>query len=140
MFDFSQPHVWMIGIGAAVLSVLIFRIDTRVEGLKKGALEYRDWCKELGLGFTADFLTNFAVGDKSGMIAGITQGINAMRDETQRMAVLQRVFQASARILWDWSPELREFIRREVLKLEAQAEAEKKTEATATKLESGSHA
>lgn len=135
MFDFAQPHVLLIGLGAFFIAVLIFRVDNRVEGLKKGALEYRDAAQSLGLTFIADFLRNFAVGDKSGMIAGMAQGINALRDEDQRVATVRRVFKASAQILWDKSPELRRFVREELLKLESQEDAEKKAQAGIHKLE-----
>lgn len=110
MFDFTNPMVLVVGIVFVVLGVIVFKLDTRMEGAKRTAIEYRDWCTKMGLDFTAEFLTAFAVGDKSGMISGMRQGIAAMRDEDQRIAVVRKVAHASMQILYEWSPETKRFI------------------------------
>lgn len=120
MFDFANPMSLLFLAGGFILVVLIFRADTKVEGLRSAAIELSQECDKLGLTFCTGFLHKFAIGDKSGMISSVVQGVNAMRDHDTRFDVYRRVFKAVTRTLWERDPEAREGIRNYLTDLEAE--------------------
>lgn len=105
MFDFTDPLTWGVGLAGAALVAIIWRVDTRLEGIKDHALELKEHADRLGLSFLSGFLKKFAIGDKSGMTTSVVQAVQTMRDPAQRLEVIRRVAQAATTLLMENSGE-----------------------------------
>lgn len=73
--------VWiLIAIALAGLVFLYYRIDDRREERRKRALDAAAQCREIGDDALADLLTNYAVGDKTGIAKQFLEMVNNLND------------------------------------------------------------
>lgn len=85
----SKPA--FVGLAAAAAGLggyLLVRGDSRVEGRRRNAVQLSRIASENGLPLTSQMLDAYAVGDYSGVIAGVSNLHQTLTDEKQRKAAV----------------------------------------------------
>ena len=72
---------------------LLGKGDTRVEERRRTAVDLATWAKGNGLGVLNNLLTDYAVGDYSGMVSSVRQIAGIVRDPAESQAALDRFLQ-----------------------------------------------
>jgi hypothetical protein len=84
----------LAAVGAAAgygVYALITRVDDRVEGRRKSAVDISNYMTDIGLPHTSEFFKNYAVGDYDGAYREMSTIASILRDPKQRATVLEGV-------------------------------------------------
>ncbi len=79
-------------IGMFFAGKLMFRADTRVEERRRSAAKLSGTLREVGLTRIPSVLDDYAVGDYSGMVRGIRELGDDLKDPDKRSAEFERLF------------------------------------------------
>lgn len=83
--DFSNPLVIVGGVAIAfVIGYLLFRLDTRVENLRRLFVKISGHLKKYGLTRLPEVLDDLAIGDKSGALSKAYQLVEDLHDPLKR--------------------------------------------------------
>lgn len=79
----------LLAVVAFAVGVLLFKLDTRRENMRRDAIELSRLAGDAGLPITAGLLEDVGVGDYSGVFQHVKELVRTLRDENQRKAALR---------------------------------------------------
>lgn len=80
-------------VAALLLGILVFKKDTEIENRRRAANEVASILREKGLRIIPDILSDYAVGDYSGMVAKFKHAAKLLLNPEMAAAEFEGVFQ-----------------------------------------------